>query len=580
MKSLRYLIPYLRPYRRKIIWGCVAAVFSTALGALGPWVMKLAIDDLRGNITGAKLAEYAALIVAIWLVSGVFRYFMRMELIGMSRYVERDLRAHVFGHLQSQPLEYYTRNRTGDLMARMTNDLDSVRNVLGPGFMYPIDTGLTAVFSLVLMLMISWKLTLLSLLLTPVVSWSVYKLGKVTHKLTTDIQEQYSKLSDQAQENLSGARVVRAFAQEEQERTKFEVLNQEYVKRNLAMTKVQALFFPLMGFFFEVGTALILLIGGFAIIRSELTLGDFVAFVGYLGMLAWPMIAIGWVANLLQRGAASMKRIQDLLDTTPAIVSPAQSHTPTVRTGEIVFDNVTFAYGSREPMLKNISLRIAPGQTVAFVGPTGCGKTTLIHLIPRLIDPSSGRVAIDGVPTTEWNLTDLRKCVAMVPQDAFLFSETVYNNLIFGRPDVSRDEAMAAAKISRIDKDVEQFAEGYETMVGERGVTLSGGQKGRLALARALARDPLILVLDDALSAVDTHTEEEILSGLRQFMRDRTSILISHRVSTVREADCIYVLDQGKIIEQGTHEELLTLNGYYADMERRQRLEEELELEV
>lgn len=578
MNALKYLIPYLRPYKRQIIWGCTAAVLSTAIGALAPWIMKLAIDDLRGDITAVKLAEYAGLIVGVYLVGGVFRYYMRMQLIGMSRYVEQDLRATVFAHLQAQPLQYYTRHRTGDLMARMTNDLDSVRNVLGPGFMYPVDTGLTAVFSLALMIMISPKLTLMTLIITPLVSYSVYKLGKVTHKLTTDIQEQYSKLSDQAQENLSGARVVRAFSQEEQERAKFDELNREYVKRNISMTRVQALFFPLMGFLFEIGAALILLVGGYGIIKNEMSIGDFVAFVGYLGMLAWPMIAIGWVANLLQRGAASMKRIQELLDTEPTILNPVSNRLPQKRLGEIRFENVTFTFDEREPALRNLNFTIEPGQTVAFVGATGSGKTTLINLIPRLLDPTSGRVVIDGVPTNEWNLEELRKCVAMVPQDAFLFSETVYNNLIFGKPEAKRDEAMAAAHVSRIDKDVENFAGGYETLVGERGVTLSGGQKGRLALARALVRDPLILILDDALAAVDTHTEEEILSGLKKFMQNRTSILISHRVSTVHEADCIYVLDNGEIIERGTHEELVAMDGYYTDMERRQRLEEELEL--
>ncbi len=578
MNSLILLVPYLKPYTRRIFWGCVAAVFSTALYALAPWIMKLAIDDLRGDITGEKLALYAGIIVGLSLVGGVFRYFMRMMLIGMSRYVEQDLRARVFSHLQTQSMQYFTKHRTGDLMARMTNDLDSVRNVLGPGFMYPIDTMLTAVFSLILMILISPKLTLITLLITPIVSWSVYKLGKITHRLTTDIQEQYSKLSDQAQENLSGARVVRAYSQEDQEREKFDVLNQEYVKRNLAMTRVQALFFPLMGFFFEVGTALILLVGGYGIIQNEISLGDFVAFVGYLGMLAWPMIAVGWVANLLQRGAASMKRIQELLDTHPTIVTTENAVQPRVRTGEIRFENVSFAFDEREAALKNINLTIEPGQTVAFVGATGCGKTTLINLIPRMLDPTSGRVLIDGVPTTDWDIEDLRKSVAMVPQDAFLFSETVYNNLIFGQPDAERDSALASARVSRIDKDVENFSGGYETLVGERGVTLSGGQKGRLALARALVRDPLILILDDALAAVDTHTEEEILRGLRKFMQNRTSVLISHRVSTVREADAIYVMSAGEIIERGTHDQLVALNGYYADMERRQRLEEELEL--
>ncbi|MCB1059179.1 MAG: ABC transporter ATP-binding protein [Calditrichaeota bacterium] len=578
MNSLRHLIPYLRPYRTRIVWGCIAAVFSTALYALAPWVMKLAIDDLRSGITSAKLAEYAGIIIGLSLVGGIFRYYMRMLLIGMSRYVEQDLRATVFSHLQTQTTQYFTKHRTGDLMARMTNDLDSVRNVLGPGFMYPIDTSLTAIFSLILMIWISPKLTLLTLVITPLVSYSVYKLGKLTHKLQTDIQEQYSKLSDQAQENLSGARVVRAYSQEEQERGKFDVLNQEFVKRNIAMTKVQALFFPLMGFFFEVGTALILLIGGYGIIQNELSLGDFVAFVGYLGMLAWPMIAVGWVANLLQRGAASMKRIQELLDAEPDIASPPSGDIASERIGEIKFEDVSFAYGEREPMLKNITLTIAPGQTVAFVGATGCGKTTLINLIPRMLDPTRGKVFVDGIPTTEWDIDELRLRVAMVPQDAFLFSETIFNNLIFGKPEASRDEAMASARVSRIDKDVENFADSYETLVGERGVTLSGGQKGRLALARALVRDPLILILDDALAAVDTHTEEEILQGLKKFMQNRSSILISHRVSTVRDADCIYVMENGEIIERGTHAELVALDGYYADMERRQRLEEELEL--
>lgn len=578
MKSLLGLLPYLRVYRTQIAWGCAAALLSTGIGALAPWILKLAVDDLKVGITSGKLALYAGLFVGTALVGGVFRYYMRMLLIGMSRRVEQDLRDKVFAHLQSQSMLFYTRHRTGDLMARMTNDLDSVRNVLGPGFMYPIDTTLTAVFSLILMIMISPKLTLLTLLIMPLVSWSVFKLGKVTHRLTTAIQEQYSRLSDQAQENLSGARVVRAFSQEDQEIRKFDELNREYVQRNLAMTRVQALFFPLMGFLFELGAAAILLVGGYGIIRGEMTLGDFVAFVGYLGMLAWPMIAVGWVANLLQRGAASMKRIQELLDTKPDIASPSIVKVPKLRRGAIQFDHVSLSYGSSESVLKDINFTIESGQTVAFVGATGAGKTTLINLIPRLIDPSEGRVLIDGIPTTEWDLADLRKMVAMVPQDAFLFSETVFNNLVLGNPSATFEQAMASARVSRIDKDVETFVKGYETMVGERGVTLSGGQKGRLALARALVRDPLILILDDALSAVDTHTEEEILSGLREFMRNRTSLLISHRISTVRDADQIYVLDGGVIVERGTHAELLSSNGYYADMERRQRLEEELEL--
>jgi ATP-binding cassette subfamily B protein len=579
MKSLRHLIPYLLVYRREIILGGIAALINTAIYALAPWVLKLAVDDLQAGITARQLMQYAGIFVALAVVGGVFRYAMRMWLIGMSRRVEQDLRDEIFGHLQKQPVSFYNRNRTGDLMSRMTNDLDNVRNVLGPGFMYPVETISIAVFSIAMMLWISPMLTLITLLLAPPVSYSVFKLGKVTHKLTMRIQEQYSRLSDQAQENLSGARVVRAFSQEVTESAKFDELNQEYVKRNLAMTRVQALFFPLMGFLFEVGAAIILLVGGIGIIRGTLSLGDFVAFVGYLGMLAWPMIAVGWVANLLQRGAASMERIQTLLTTEPEIVSPSEPKSERKKAGEVVFEHVSVSHDGLREALRDVSFCVKPGETAAIIGRTGCGKSTLVNLLPRLIDPAKGRVLIDGIATTDWDLSKLRERVGMVPQDAFLFSATVRENLTFGAPEASEAEIVSAASISRMDKDVAQFTDGYETMVGERGLTLSGGQKGRLTLARMLVRDPSILILDDALSAVDTHTEEEILRGLRKFMKGRTSILISHRVSTVREADCIYVLDHGRILESGTHDELIALGGYYADLERRQSLEQELELE-
>ncbi|MBU1919313.1 ABC transporter ATP-binding protein/permease [bacterium] len=579
MNSLRHLLPYLKPYRTAIIFGSVSALISSGIGALGPWLLKLAIDSIQAGNASHELLKYALLIVGVALVAGFFRFLMRWILIGMSREVELDLRNRVFKHLQSLSASFYNKHRTGDLMARMTNDLESVRSILGPGIMYPIDTFGLAVFSIIMMIIVSPKLTLYVLLMTPVVSVSVFYLGRLTHKLYTRIQEQYSALSDAAQENISGARIVRAFAQEEREIRKFDMLNREYVIRNVAMVKMQALFMPLMFLFFEIGAAIILYLGGRGIIQGVMSLGDFVAFVGYLGMLAWPMIAIGWVANLIQRGAASMKRINEIMKVPPEIAQPERSRMPQEIRGEIVFKSVSFGYEKSE-ILREINLHIKPGQTVAIVGRTGSGKTTLVNLLTRLFDPTFGTVLIDGIPTTEWDLEKLRAEIGMVPQDAFLFSTTVERNIAFGRGNARREEVEKVSGIAQIDKDVADFVNGYETRVGERGLTLSGGQKGRVTLARALIRDPKILILDDALAAVDTHTEEEILNRLRDFMKGRTSIVISHRVSTVKHADRIYVLEGGKIVEQGKHDELLKQGGYYAELERRQRLEEELEREA
>jgi ATP-binding cassette subfamily B multidrug efflux pump len=577
MHSLLKLLPFLRPYRRKIVGGSLIALANNAIGVLAPWVLKLAVDDLEHGVSVERLAEYAALIVLIALSAGILRYFMRVILIGMSRRVELDLRNAVFGHLQSLSASFYNRHRTGDLMARMTSDLESVRNVLGPGIMYPIDTVSMAIFSIALMLMISPRLTLFVLLAAPIVSLTVFYLGRITYKLHMLIQEQFARISDRVEENLSGVRVVRAFAQEEHEIVKFDAVNREYVNRNLAMTRVQALFMPVMFLLFEIGTALILLLGGRGIIRGELTLGDFVAFVGYLGMLAWPIIAVGWVANLFQRGAASMKRLNALLDAEPEVAQPATPRVPENVQGAIVFENVRFRYDDHNAALRNINFRIEAGQTVAFVGRTGSGKTTLVSLIPRLFDPTEGAVLIDGIPTTEWNLEVLRSQIGMVPQDALLFSDTLRHNIEFGVGNADDHRFSAVTDISQIEKDVQDFRNGYDTLVGERGLTLSGGQKGRASLARALVRDPKILILDDALAAVDTHTEEDILQGLKRFMEHRTSIIISHRVSTVRQADMIFVIDDGEIIEQGSHAKLVAMGGYYADLERLQRLEAELD---
>ena len=577
MNALLRLLPFLKPYRRALWVGSLVAVLNNAIGVLTPWVLKLAVDGLQSGVTRVQLANYALMILGIAVVAGVLRYYMRMILIGMSRHVELDLRNAVFKHLQRLPASFYNRHRTGDLMARMTSDLDSVRNVLGPGIMYPIDTITIALFSIALMFLLSWKLTVFVLLSAPVISFTVYYLGRLTYKLHTRIQEQYSALSDTAQENLAGVRVVRAYAQEEREVRKFDAINFEYVHRNLAMTKAQALFMPMMFLLFEIGAALILLLGGRGIFRGELTLGDFVAFVGYLGMLAWPMIAVGWVANLFQRGAASMKRLSEILDIEPEIKQPALPHKPEHSRGEIVFENVRFRYGENEPTLKDVNITIPAGRTVAVIGRTGSGKSTLVSLIPRLFDPTEGHVRIDGVATTDWDLDALREMVGIVPQDALLFSDTLRHNILFGITEADEERFLEVAEISQIAKDVADFRDGYDTVVGERGLTLSGGQKGRTSLARALMRNPKILILDDALAAVDTHTEEEILRGLQRFMRGRTSIIISHRVSTVRHADEIIVIDEGEIIERGTHDELVSAGGYYSELERMQRLEAELE---
>jgi ATP-binding cassette, subfamily B, multidrug efflux pump len=580
----RRLWPYAARYRRSFLLGSACIVAATAFQMLSPWVLKLAVDDLTTGVTRGKLAYYAGLLLALTSVGGVFRFLMRRIIIGISRHIEYDLRNDFFRHLQRFPAGFFQSTRTGDLMSRATNDLNAVRMMVGPSVMYSASTVLTFIVAIILMLSIDPWLTLVALVPLPFVSVSVKMFGSAIHRRFETIQAQLSDISAVVQEALSGVRVVRAYGQEEAELERFRRSNQEYVTRNRGLIRLQAAFFPSMTFFLGIGGLLVLWQGSREVIQGRITVGELVAFNTYLVMLAWPMIAFGWVTNMMQRGLASWKRMIDILDRVPAIADAPAPHAPrdvaAIR-GRVEFRHLTFAYNGRR-VLHDVSAVIEPGQTAALVGATGSGKSTLISLLARIHEPPPGTVLIDEVDVRDLPLAVLRGALGVVPQEPFLFSDTLGANVAFApevaaldperRGRVVRD----AAAVARLDKDIEGFPAGYETTVGERGITLSGGQKQRTALARAVAMNPRVLVLDDALSAVDTYTEEEILGRLRGVMRQRTSLIVSHRISTVREADVIFVLDDGRIVERGTHDELVEHGGLYADLYRQQLLEDAL----
>ncbi len=580
----RRLLPFVLKYRRDFLLGLACVVVTTSIQLLSPWVLKLAIDDLNAGVTRQKLLVYAALLLGIACAAAVFRFLMRRILIGASRHIEYHVRNAFFARLQQMPLGYYQARRTGDLMSRATNDLNAVRTMIGPAIMYSSSTVLVFLVAIVLMLSIDPWLTMIALLPLPLVSISVNYFGNAIHTRFEAIQGQLADLSAVVQESLSGVRVVRAYAQEPHEIARFQQANEEYVRRNRVLIRLQGMFYPSMTLFLGFGSVLVLWLGSREVIRHRISLGEFVAFNAYLVMLSWPMIAFGWVTNMLQRGMASWKRMLEVLDAVPEIsdatVTDAGRAAPL--RGQIEIRNLVFTYpGSDRPVLDRVSLRIEEGQTAAFVGATGSGKSTLITLLPRLHEPPPGAVFLDGVDVREIPLARLRGTIGFVPQEPFLFSDTIAENIAYGieLPEgEGRDQRIrTAAAVSRLDKDVETFPNGYATVVGERGITLSGGQKQRTALARALTVDPRVLILDDSLSAVDTYTEEEILSRLRTIMRERTSIIVSHRVSTVRDADQIFVLDAGRIVERGRHDDLVARGGLYADMYRKQLLEEELQ---
>lgn len=612
MGSLRTLLPYYRPYRRGLLVGLLCVAIAQGFTIVSPWVLKLAIDALGDPaMTSERIALLAMATVGIALLGGAARYGMRELINGISRRMEVDLRRDLFEHLVSLDASFYGETRTGDLMSRATNDILAVRMAAGPAVMYAVNTFVGFALALALMLWISPRLTFYALM--PMIALPVVVLGfgRMIHRHFQAIQEHFATMSTMVQENLTGMRIVRAYTQEAAQAAEFDALNREYRRRNMLLVTRAGAFHPILGLFSGAAMVVVLYLGGREAMAGTISIGDYVAFFFYLALLIWPMIALGWVTNLFQQGAASMERINALFQREPAIAAPADPHPVEGAPGEIAFEGVSFRYpGTQRDVLRDVSFVARPGETIAIVGPTGSGKSTLVSLIPRLHDPTEGRILLDGVPLPDYDPGELRSRIGMVPQDAFLFSETIATNIALGLPsgalhpmgepgepedtDVVRvgeapeagadaapdpvpETVRAAARVAQLDEAIRDFPRGYATMLGERGINLSGGQKQRATLARAVARDPLILILDDALSAVDTRTEARILADLRGVMRGRTSFIISHRVSAVMDADRILVLDDGRIVEEGTHDELVAAGGSYAALLRRQMIEEEIE---
>lgn len=575
--ALKSLNPYLVRYRKKLLLGLFFVLLTNLFNVLGPVYVSQAIDSLKSSVTTSGLMGFGLIIISFAIGRGIFLFLVRQTIIVVSREAEYDIRNDLYTHIQFLSMSYFKTHSTGDILAKNTNDINSVRSYLGPGIMYSANTLISFVFIIPTMLYVNWKLTLIALIPLPLMSYLVFKVGKIIHQTYAGIQAQYSTLTSRVQENFSGIRIVKSFVRELSEIEQFEHLNRDYLRKNLKLGRLQAIFYSSMSLLTGLSVVLVIWFGGYLVIENQLSLGNMTQFVMYVGMLIWPMIALGWVINIIQQASASQARLNLIMNEVPEIRDESGTdHTIVKIDGKVEFRGVGFSYPDRENVLRDISFSVQPGEILAITGHTGAGKSTLVNLVMRLFDVKNGQILVDGNPIQSIPLKVLRQSIGYVPQESFLFSDTIRNNIAFGVEFPNDEAILDVSETALIRENIEDFPQKFETYVGERGITLSGGQKQRTTIARALMREPNILILDDCLSSVDTQTEDLILQRLREVMRQRTSIIISHRISTIQDADQILVLNNGEIAERGTHESLLKLNGLYTSLYQKQLLEEEL----